>query len=244
VPPFLSRGWFERAEELIVGRGSLSGISYRIQFDAGGERWFQVAADGKVTAWAPGDIDDPDQEIRMPVEIARRVYRAQVDGTEALEACQVTTPDGWTGPPTPLDIIDCPELLDMPFQPEADLLVQYHHSEGPFGHLSWWWRFVEGRSESAGFGLADDADVAAYLPFANLVALRLGELSIYEGIEGGRLDGDVGPLMLLAGLLEMPEMEAARRACGSRGIPMANLGLVSHQPDVLEGLATLARDTT
>jgi hypothetical protein len=180
----------------------------------------------------------------MPLEMARRVYRARVDGTEALEACVVTTADGRSARPTPVDVADCAELADLPSQPDADLLVQYHQVEGPFGHMSWWWRFVEGRSASAGFGVVDDADVTTYLPFATTVAIRRGELSMYEGIEGGRIDGERGPLMLFAGLLEMPEMVAAWRTCGSRGVPLANLGLVSHQSEVLASLTTLSRDTT
>ena len=241
---FLSDEWFDLAQELIIGRGSLPGIGYRIQFDAAGARWHQVAVDGAVTVWSPGELVDPEQEIRMPLEIAGRIYRARVDGTEALEACEVATPDGWAGRPTPVDVADSPELNDLPSQPQANLLVQYHHLQGPFGHMSWWWRFVEGRSDSAGFGVADESDVTAYLPFANVVAIRLGELSIYEGIDGGRIDGDIGPLMLLAGLLESPETQAAQRACGPRGIPLANLGLVSHQPEVHNALTILARNTT
>jgi hypothetical protein len=153
-------------------------------------------------------------------------------------------PDGWTGPPTPIDIVDQPELSGLPVQSGADLLVQYHHTAGPFGAFSWWWRFLEGRSDSVGLGEAEDPDVTAWLPFAKTVSLRVGKLSIYEAIEGGRLAGDAGPLMLIAGLLEAPEVVAALHACGPRGVPLANLGLVTNQPEVRHALDALAAETT
>jgi hypothetical protein len=241
---FLDSEWFDRARELVVGVGSMPGIGYRIQFDADGHRWYQVAVDGAITEWADGDLDGPDMEIRLPLDVARRIHRGAIDGTEALGACTVAMPDGWTGPPTPIDIIDQPELDDLPEQPDADLLIQYRHSAGPFGPMSWWWRFVQGRSDSGDLGEIEEPDVIATLPFAKTVSLRLGNLSIYEAIEGGRLEGDVGPLMLLGGLLEAPEHVAAREACGHRGIPLANLGLVTSQPEVRAALDALAAETT
>ena len=64
------------------------GVGFRIQFDAEGRRWHQVAEDGAITEWAAGDIADPDIEVRIALDVARRYYRGEADGTETLAACR------------------------------------------------------------------------------------------------------------------------------------------------------------
>jgi hypothetical protein len=203
-----------------------------------------VAVDGAVTEWASGDLTDPDLEIRLPFETARRHFRGEAEGTETLAACIVVSPDGEETLPTPLDLGERPELDAMPYQPDATLLTQYHHRGGPFGTVDWWWQHVDGRSDSMGFGVAEEPDVTVKVRFQRLIEVRTGEISIYEAIEGGRVDGDVGPLMLLAGLYESPEQHEAELACGPAGPVLAKLGLVMDQEPVREGLAALAAETS
>lgn len=243
MPEFLSDEWFERARELVAGAGPLDGASFRIQFDADGARWHQVAVDGAVTEWAAGDVTEPDLELRVPHDVAHRYYRGDADGTEVLAACRVVV-GGTEAPPSPLDIELVPELADLPFQPEATLLTQYRHRAGPFGPFDWWWSFVDGRSDEMHFGLVEDPDVVVKIHFDRLVGVRTDAISIYEAIEGGRVDGEVGPLMLLAGLQESLELHDAELACGPSGPVLANLGRVMDQDVCREGLATLAAETT
>jgi hypothetical protein len=132
----------------------------------------------------------------------------------------------------------------MPWQPDATLLTQYRFSAGPFGAFDWWWRVVDGQSDEMGLGTVEDPDVVVKVPFQRLIGVRSGAISIYEAIEGGRVDGDVGPLMLLAGLYESPEQHAAELACGPSGAVLADLGLVVDQPAHREALAVLAGETT
>ena len=86
---FLSDEWFERARVLTASEASLPGVGFRIQFDAEGRRWHQVAEDGAITEWAAGDVADPDIEVRIGLDAARRYYRGEADGTETLAACRV-----------------------------------------------------------------------------------------------------------------------------------------------------------
>ena len=244
MPDFLSDEWFERARALTAVDGSLPGVGFRIQFDADGRRWHQVAVDGAITEWAAGDIADPDIEVRIALDAARAYYRGEADGTETLAACRVIEPGGEEGPPSPLDIEARPELDEMFLQPDATLLTQYRFSAGPFGAFEWWWRFVDGRSDSMGLGRVEDPDAVVKVPFQKLIGVRTDSISIYEAIEGGRVDGDVGPLMLLAGLQESPELHSAELACGASGPAFSCLGLVVDQPAVREGLQTLAGETT
>jgi hypothetical protein len=243
VPEFLSEAWFERARELLRGAGPLEGASYRIQFDSDGTRWFQVAVDGTLTEWSKGDVADADLELRVPHDLLRRHYRAEVDGSAVLAACRVVV-DGHEAPPSPLDIEVVPELDELPYQPEATLLTQYHHRGGPFGPFDWWWSFVDGRSDDMGFGLVEDPDVVVKIRYQRLISVRTDAISIYEAIDGGKVDGEVGPLMLLAGLQESPELHQAELACGPSGPVLANLGLVMDQPVCRDGLAALATETT
>ena len=166
--------------------------------------------------------------MRLALDVARRYYRGEADGTETLAACRVIEPGGEEGPPSPLDIEGRPELDEMLFQPDATLLTQYRFSAGPFGAFEWWWRFVDGRSDSMGLGRVDEPDAVVKIAFQKLIGVRTDSISIYEAIEGGRVDGDVGPLMLLAGLQESPELHAAELACGASGpgllLPRAHRG--------------------
>jgi hypothetical protein len=244
MPEFLSDAWFARARELVPGEPALSGVGYRIQFDCDGSRWHQVAVDGVMTEWAAGDIADPDLELRLPLDVAKRYFQGKADGTETLAACRVVGEDGTEGPPSPLDIDGRPELDELPFQPDATILTQYRHRGGPFGPFDWWWRLVDGQSDGLGFGSVEDPDVVVLIRFQRLIAVRSDVISIYEAIEGGRVEGEVGPLMLLAGLQESPELHAAELACGPSGPVLANLGRVMAQQACTEGLEALAGETT
>jgi hypothetical protein len=240
----MSDEWFARARELLEGGGPLEGASFRIQYESDGTRWHQVAVDGAITEWALGDVADPDLEVRVPSDVMHRYYAGKADGTEVLAACRVVA-DGAETPPSPLDIEVVPALGELPYQPEATLLTQYRHRGGPFGPFDWWWRFIDGEHDSMGFGLTeDDPDVVVMIRYQRLIEVRTDVISIYEAIEGGRVDGDVGPLMLLAGLQESIELHDAELACGPSGPVFANLGLVMDQDPCREGLAALAAETT
>jgi hypothetical protein len=244
VPEFLSDEWFRRARELVPPPATVSRLSFRLQYDAEGARWHQVVVDGAITEWAAGDVADPDLELRLPYDVAHRYHRGEADGTETLEACRIVLPDGREGAPPPLDIAERPELDELPFQPDATLLTQYRHRAGPFGPFDWWWQFVDGRSEVMAFGEVEDPDVVVKIRFERLIGVRTGAISIYEAIEGGRVDGDVGPLMLLAGMYESPELHGAELACGPAGRVLADLGTLLHQPEHQEAMATLTAETT
>ena len=60
-----------------------------------------VAVDGAITEWAAGDVRTRDLEVRLPLDVARRYYRGEADGTETLAACTVVEPGRRGGPPVP-----------------------------------------------------------------------------------------------------------------------------------------------
>ncbi len=181
----LSTPWFERARLLADGPVAGSEVAYRLQFEADGVRWHQVVEAGVITAWAPGDLPGADLEIHLTGAVARRVHLGGASGTDALAASWVRKPGCAKQAPPPIDIRARPELDRLPEVPEATLTVQYHFTEGPFGAVDFWWRFVDGRSHAMGWGRGPDPDVSVCIPFRHMAAVRAGKMSIYEALEGG-----------------------------------------------------------
>jgi len=241
---FLSEAWFARARELVDSCQGPADLHFRLQFDANGRRWHQVVEGGATTAWAIGEIDHADLEVHLPLAVAKRVHTGAIDGTGALAACLVARSGEAPGPPSPMDIEHRPELDALMEMPGADLRTQYHFADGPFGPVDFWWQFADGRSEAMGWGEIDEPDVSVSITFANMAAVRNGTMSIYESLEGGSVDGAVGPLMMLAGLQESPELHAAELACGPAGEILAALGRFGASAGYREALAQLAKETS
>ena len=224
------------------------GLGWRIQVDARAgtdhRRWHQVVQDGRVVAWSPGDLDRPDLELRWSLDVARAVHRGELSGTGAMAALRVVCPGGGEGPAPPLDIVRTREAEALPVLPGATLTVQYELGAGPFGDVSSWMSFDDGRIGSMGFGRAEACDVELHLPFGNMVRVRTGAITILEALDdGGQVRGDLGPLMLLAGLEESPELHAAELACGPAGTVLAAVGALRSTPEHRELRRALAAVT-
>jgi hypothetical protein len=73
--------------------------------------------------------------------------------------------------------------------------------------------------------------------------VRSGECTIIDALEGGTLHGELGPLALLAGILESPEFHAAELATGGHGFALAVIGELRSNPVWTEAFEQLARET-
>lgn len=245
VLPVLSEDWFDEARRLTADLPPQPCVNAQVRFQADGVVWHQVIEDGRVTAWA---LDEPpgrefDLDGRWSLDAVQHLYRGQLDGTQALAALRVAN-GGRLEMPSPMDIADVPELTALPVVPDATIAIQFFFARGPFGPVSYWWRFEEGRSAGMGLGVVDDPDAAVLIPFQNMVGVRRGDITILEALEGGgRVDGGVGPLMLLAGLFESAPIMAAEAACGPSGPVLARLGLVHALPEFQRAMAALAEVT-
>jgi len=243
---FLSPAWFEHARSMTAGLPDVPGLSWRLQFgavDGNGEhqRWYQVVEDGRVVAWERGELDATELELRWTIPHARAVHRREVSGTDALAATLIVSSDGSVGPPPPLDIEETDELDRLPTIPGATLTIQYEFPRGPFGPVSYWMAFDDGRSAGMGLGRTDEPDVQVEISFSKMVRVRTGEISIIQALEnGGRVDGPIGPLMLLAGLEEAGELHAAELACGPAGSILARIGELSATPEYQAASVALA----
>lgn len=247
--PLASDPWLEQARILTADLPLQPGLSYRLQFDvvdqAGDhDRWHQIVDDGRVVAWQRGDVDSPDLELRWACADAAAVFRQELSGTEALAAMRVVTPGRGEGVPPPLDMRDTAELALLPEVPGATLVVQFEFADGPFGHVSFWLSFEDGRCAGLDFGRTDEPDVTIAISFQRMVRVRTGETTILEALEnGGRVDGALGPIMLVAGLEESPELRAVEMACGPAGAVLARVGEVAASADYTAAMAALAQAT-
>jgi hypothetical protein len=227
---FLSSEWFTAARSLLLDltpEAAKPAIDCRVQYDVGSGRcrFFQVIEAGALRRWEQGEVPEPDIEIRWEWDHARQVFGRHVDGTAALAATRIAAPDGYVGPPSPMDLGEQVELAQLPEVPDATLTVQYEYPRGPFGHVSYVIVFVDGRVEGMQLGQVAERDALARVPFLAMAKVRAGEYSIFQALEqGGKVDGQLGPLALLAGISESPEFHRAELACSRAALALGNLG--------------------
>ncbi len=222
-----SSEWFDQARGLIAGVALSADASCRIQFDADGTRLGLIVEAGRVTRFALGDIADAELEMRLAGDDAERVFRRELVGDEAMRATTVIAQlaDGvYTGLPAPGDLLGRPEFAGLPEIAEASLVVAYTFRRGPFGVVHHWFRFENGRPVEDGFGEPESANVRIEVEYRAIPLLRSGEKTILDVLEGGSIDGALGPMTMLAGLLEAPEFRAADLASGRQSFALATLG--------------------
>jgi hypothetical protein len=247
VPAFLSDAWFARASQLLESvEPAAVELSGRVQFtctdDEREVRWGFVIEAGRLMAMVPGEVADADLEVLQSYDDAWLILNGSIDGSEALRRTRINA-RGWSGSPPPMDIYERPELDALPVLTGATLLVQQEFSKGPFGHVSHWIEYVDGRVAGMGLGRRAKADVNVSLPYYALALRRSGELSVLEQVELGKVTGEFGPLAALLGINESPEWERAQRATGPTGIPLAALGEVAATTSFRTAWATLAEET-
>jgi hypothetical protein len=239
---FLSDEWFAEAGAALGGVRAPQGAACRVQFVAGDEPWHLVAAERAPVELSPGALDAPDVELRWDRADALAVWRRERRGDEALATAVVRTSD-YTGPPSPGDLASRPELDDLPPLPGASVVTQYHFSGGPFGTVAHVLVFEEGRLVRDQWGVVPDPDVVVRVPYEEIAYVRSGRHTILDAIEGGSLEGEIGPLALLAGILEHPAFEAAERATDDHGFVLAALGKLDADPAYTEAMERLAAAT-
>jgi hypothetical protein len=243
---FLSAQWFETARDLVDGVEVSPASSCRIQFDADGARFLLVVENGRLVRFEAGDLDRADVEVRFTLADATRIWRRELRDDDAMRLTTVVAAmhDGtYTGPPCPADLLVRGELDGVPSIPNASLLVEYTFSDGPFGVVHHWLRFENGRPVSDGFGEIAAADVRVGVPYWAIPRVRSGEHTIIDVLENGTVQGELGPLALLAGILESPEFHAAEIATGGHGFALAVLGELWSNAVWTDALEQLAGET-
>jgi hypothetical protein len=227
VSDVFSAKWFEQVTALTHDIALSDAAGCRIQFDVEGTRFGLVVEGGRVSSFARGDIDEAELEMRFTRADGEALWRHGLRGDDAMRAATVVTElaDGlYCGAPAPADLLHRPEFDGLPRIPEATLVVAYTFRRGPFGLLRHWFRFENGRPVADGFGEPDDPDVRIEVEYRAIPLVRSGEQTILDVLEGGSIDGALGPLTMLAGILEAPEFHAADLATGRHAFALATLG--------------------
>jgi hypothetical protein len=211
-------------------------------FHAGDTPWSLVAVPGAAPAWSPGPVADAQLELTWDPADALAVWRREQRGELALASATAHVGD-YRGPPCPGDLPSRAELDALPRLPDASVTAQYTFTDGPFGDVHHVLRFEDGRLVGDSWGPADDAEVRVRVPYEMIPGVRSGELSILEAIAHGTIDGEIGPMAVLAGILEMPEFQAAERAVAPNGVALAALGHLDADPAFTAAMESLAART-
>jgi hypothetical protein len=241
-----SAAWFEQVTTLTESIALSDGSGCRIQFDLEGTRLGLIVDGGRVSSFAPGDIDEAELEMRFTRVDGEALWRHELRGDDAMRAVTVVTQlaDGvYCGAPAPGDLLHRPEFDDLPRIAEASLVVAYTFRRGPFGPFRHWFRFENGRPVDDGFGEPDDPDVRIEVEYRAIPLVRSGEQTILDVLEGGSIDGALGPMAMLAGICEAPEFHAAEVASGRHAFALATLGELWSDDRWTGALEHLAADT-
>jgi hypothetical protein len=243
---FLSAEWFETLRSGVRAVALAPELECRIQFDAEGTRFVLVVESGRIARFEAGDLDRADVEIRCSRSDSARIWRRELRDDDAMRAVTVVAPVAggvYTGPPSPADLLGRPELAPAPSVPDASLVVEYTFTGGPFGTVRHWLRYEDGKPVAEGFGTTDAADVRIGIRYREVALVRSGAHTVLDALEGGTIDGAIGPIALLAGILESPEYEAAELASGRHGFALSVLGDLWADPDWIAALDALAAQT-
>lgn len=242
-----SEEWFALACAAMADQGLRHpGLDARIQYVAGPHRWVEVIAGGRITEWRLGTLDDPDIEVRFPLETALGGLTGTISGTGALSEATVRDPSRTPDvvAPSPMDLGDQPELTDLPTIPGASVEVQYEYQNGPWGPVSFGLSFADGQVAGMRLGRLDAADVTVSCSFIQMARVRRGDIAILDVLaEGGNVAGEEGALALLGGISESPEFRRAEMACGRSGLALGVLGEVHGDPTHAAVLADLVAMT-
>jgi hypothetical protein len=247
VPAFLSEIWFADAARLLENVPPAGvGLSGRVQFtctdDESERRWGCVIEAGRMVAIRPGELADADVEVLQSYDDARLILNGSIDGTEALRRTRVKTQDG-TGPAPPNDLGGRPELDALPELIGATIVSQNELSNGPFGHVSHWIEYVDGRVAAMDLGRHTGADTTVSMPYYAMALLRCGELGVLEAVGLGNVTGELGPLGVLLGINESPEWQRLQKATGRGAVALGAFGEIAATAPFRAAWAALAEET-
>ena len=222
----LTEGWVRRAAEVAVGTPTGPGdIAVQYAAEDGPDRLehFQVFEGGCLAAWELGRLPEAAFTVVQAPDDQLLFLTGRLEGGEGQERTWIEeTGRVGTGRrlrPPPLDERDL-DWSALPEVPEGNLRNGMHLTGSPWRTVSYTGEFRDGKRVSweVGVSAADTTVTARY-------ALRMrnieGLITVAEMIEGGEVTGDWSKLMLLAGISESPEFQAASRSGSGVRVQMA-----------------------
>ena len=171
------------------------------------------------------------------------ILHGALHGTEAMRRSRILNPSS-AEPLPPNDLGTRIELRALPTIAGATMTVQYEFARGPFGGVSHWIEFRDGKVTGLDFGHRPDVEVTVTVPYHAMARVRCGDMTILDALEEGSVDGAIGPMAMLAGITESPEFHDAELAGGRRPIALAALGEVAATEAFQVAWHTLAAESS
>lgn len=235
------RHYFEFLTEADTGVGSVVAQYLCEEAEVPGSAHFQVFVEGRLVRWEPGVHPEHRFAIVQGPTDMEAMLTGYPGGNALLERTWIQeyrhgTPVRFR--PPPLDERDPPGLAQLPVIPNATVTVQVHMHESPFGDLSCATRFVDGRLVEWLLGEHDEPDVVVEGPYEVFTRHRAREITMSEGIEDGRVTGDLSAIMLAVGLGDGPEYRRVveTQCCREAAVPLGLLGEIVTSPVYREAL--------
>jgi hypothetical protein len=244
---FLSDTWFAKLGEVLDHVRVEPASSCRIQFAADDLLWHLVVVEGQVTTWGHGELPSAGVTLHWSTAHADQIWSGELTGNDALAVTTVVTAgpgDVYDGPPAPLDISRHWRLAALSPQAGATVTVQFILRRGPFGDVTYVIEFTDGQVREERLGTVHDPDVSIQTSFRNYGLLRGGQIGIIDALQGGTIDGQLGPITTLAGLLESPEIGQNDDVPVDDILALATLGELWADPEVSSSRTSAAADRT
>jgi hypothetical protein len=238
--------WVERCAKVAVGVGTGGGsitVQYVATRDGRRLEHFQVFDDGRLVEWEPGVAPNAAFALVQEDADACAFVSGQLTGNDALERTWVEEPQPGAAPrrrrPPPLDEREV-DWSNLPLIPGASLVQQNRWLRSPFGTVTYYGRFADGRRAEWTLGVHPKPDTFVEIDFARRMRAMAGIISTTDQIEGGSVTGDWSMLMLLAGIIESPEfLDAVAQGSGVRA-EMADYAEIVASPAYIDTQAEIA----
>lgn len=244
---FLSPDWFQRIADGFAPVHLDGDPSASFELAVDGSASHLVVDAGRVTALGPGARPDADLRLSWSADDAMRIAWGLLDGTEAMARTTARGPDPAVapGPPAPDGLTRRAGADALPRQLGVTIRVQFVHPGGPFGTCAWILDLDDGRIRHEGFEMhgPEAVDVTVTVTYENVVRIRNGWCTTLEALQGGAIDGDIGAMIALAGILETPEFDALLRVTGEETRLLGVFAALRRDPVAAAAFDTVMRDT-
>lgn len=185
-------------------------IGFRTELDDGGHLHHQLVSEDGVVRWHPMDAAEAAAWTRPWV-----VHLSAADAVDAIlrrsspnEATAATWIEhrGRRDRMLPGSAMDDRRFADAPLVPGASVVVQRWLTGSPFGTISQWDRFEDGRLVEARYGVAEVSDVRVRFGYDRFLDRCAGDMTAPEAVYGSLVQGEWSDLMVVAGLVDGPEL--------------------------------------
>lgn len=184
-------------------------VAFRTHLEDGGQLHHQlVSGDGFVTWRLMHDAEVAGWRrpwvVHLSAAVAADAMLHRSSPNEATAATWIERP-GRRDRMLPGSAMDDRRFAVAPVVPGASVVAQRWLAGSPFGTISYWDRFEDGRLVAAEFGVTQPSEVRMRYGYDRFLDRCAGDITAPETVYGGLVRGEYADLMVLAGLVDGPE---------------------------------------